>query len=453
MSLKSLTSKFLKVAALPFMMAFQSISSFGMEASVVEHPVFNKNMPMNKVVRADLRGESEARVALPKRRSVRDLRRGGRGGRVGVVAEDLKARHNGGGKVFASEVQCGDGVVQVSIDKAFDVLGVEARVGGVQAPYDEERFAQWQEQQEAKRRIEDEAAVKEALEAEADLSRVWEREDEKARVGQAGLSAQERLALDRAYKRYTQSAPVHVVKTIQEVAGEAEDIPYYYLFEQARAESQLGAFQSSDYSSAETAFHITDQTWLSMIYRNWRKYDIYIHDKTRDDILAMRDDVALSVRVAQDLGREYRDAVEGAGHADRGVAGWHMLHVLGQRDGLLFLDQLRDNPTGYAYESFPDAVATTEHAFFDKETGAPLTFEAMFASYADGFERSERFAEGITEDILERSEEKVANALAALDALERDFERGHMTLSYNDKARLGADSSVPGYTAAPYPVI
>lgn len=420
MSLKTLTSKFIKAAkvvAMPLVLVFHSVSSFGMDACPSEHPVFNKNMPVKM---ASVEGGGVEASVETDRRSVREIRKGQRVVDIGQG----RVTHDDGSELPAHAYSCGGDVVELSVDIGEQTYQASSSpsdvMDGVKVPYDIKPSFESAEI--------DRESIEKALEKESDLLRVFDKQQPNA----AGLSAEEQLALDDVYKKYTHEAPVDVILAVKQASELDERVPFYYLYEQVRSESLFGTKDEPEVGTAGGAWQITNPTWYSYTDSYGAECGVEVNGKTDAEILAYRDDPKVAGCMAVKGTLEHDYAMRRAGHEDAGVTGWHLLHVYGQGDGIEFLDQMKNNPNGFPAIYFPGKVRGNEHILYDQDTGEPLTFVQVFDNFKANFMRAKRLAEGITDEMVEEMEVKVQQAIEDFEVVQRDLVNGHDTLAFHD---------------------
>jgi hypothetical protein len=193
-----------------------------------------------------------------------------------------------------------------------------------------------------------------------------------------------------------------IVRSIRQ-ASLASSSDFGLLMAQAAQESGFRPDAKSATGSAAGLYQFIDSTWLDMMQRFGAKYG---HGQlaaqittdtagkpgvsdpaTRKQILALRDDPALSASLAGEYAKLNKDEVERAlGHAV-GSADLYMAHFLGAGGATTFLKALETNGTTPAASLLPDAAASNHSIFYDGDTGRAKSVAEIYRALGGKIEQ------------------------------------------------------------------
>jgi hypothetical protein len=200
-------------------------------------------------------------------------------------------------------------------------------------------------------------------------------------------------------------ADPQVLQDIKRAAA-ATSVDFGYLVAQAYQESSLKPDAKTSTSSATGLYQFTEGTWLREFQAHGAQYGngnlaakIAIDDAgrahvsdpaTRDRILALRNDPALSSELAAELAKENRSELETS--LSRPVTGTdlYLAHFLGAGGARKLIDAIASNANTNAANILPAAASANPAVFYD-DTGTPRSASAIydyFAGKIDGQSRS-----------------------------------------------------------------
>jgi hypothetical protein len=196
-----------------------------------------------------------------------------------------------------------------------------------------------------------------------------------------------------------------LVRTIRQ-ASQSSSTDFGLLMAQAKQESSFRPDAKAAAGSAAGLFQFIDTTWLDMVHRFGGKYGVAdLADKiktddggkptvadpaTRKQILALRNDPALSASLAGEYAKLNKDEVERAlGHAV-GRADIYMAHFLGAGGATQFLKALETKGSTVAADLLPDAAASNRSVFYDGDTGRAKTVAEIYRALGGRIEQDAR---------------------------------------------------------------
>ena len=186
-------------------------------------------------------------------------------------------------------------------------------------------------------------------------------------------------------------------------ASQATATDFGLLMAQAAQESGFHADAKSATSSAAGLYQFTDSTWLDMVRRFGAKYGagqwaqqigqdangktVVSDSATRQKILALRQDPALSAALAGEYTKLNQAEVEHAlGHPLR-RADLYMAHFLGASGASAFLKAVETKGNVAAADLLPEAAAANKGIFFDAQTGQARSVADIYHSLAGKIEK------------------------------------------------------------------
>ena len=190
-----------------------------------------------------------------------------------------------------------------------------------------------------------------------------------------------------------------VVYTREQVAANLKKavagspISFDFLLKQAEIESGLNPNAKASTSSATGPFQFINGTWLNMI----KKYgdhvglseqaaalrDNKLDPETRDELLALRTDVAISGKMAAHFAIENAKVLISSGLTQIGPTELYLAHFLGAGGAKDFLTAMQANPQGPAAEAVPAAARSNINVFYDN--GQPRSFAEIYNKFAQKF--------------------------------------------------------------------
>jgi hypothetical protein len=195
-----------------------------------------------------------------------------------------------------------------------------------------------------------------------------------------------------------------IVRDIRQ-ASQATDIDFNYLMAQAQTESGMRPDAAAPSSSARGLYQFIDSTWLDMVRRYGARYgagsaasaiDVdsrgrsYVADPgVRKQILALRDDPALSSSLAAEYARCNKETLESALGRPATSTDLYLAHFLGAGGATSFLKCMQRNSRAPAASVLPAAAAANPSVFYNRRTGAPRTVSQIYRNFADRIEHPE----------------------------------------------------------------
>ena len=185
-------------------------------------------------------------------------------------------------------------------------------------------------------------------------------------------------------------------------AAKETGVPFDYLVKTAKRESNLNPDAKASSSSATGLFQFIEQTWLGLVKRQGSQMGLEdaasaisqdrsgrysVSDaETRQQILALRKDPALSAKLAGVFTAENRESLKGAlGRSPTGGE-LYIAHFMGAGGARELISQAANNPDKSAAASFPDAASANRSIFFDGKGRARTVREvyARLVSFHEG---------------------------------------------------------------------
>lgn len=169
-----------------------------------------------------------------------------------------------------------------------------------------------------------------------------------------------------------------IVVAIRQAAS-ATGAGFDFLLKTAQRESGLNPQIRAKSSSATGLFQFTEATWNAMVARYGGRHGVDIAGMSKQQVLALRDDPALSARMAGELAQE-NAAVMGAKLGREPTPGeLYAAHFLGAGEAARLAIAARKQPDVSAAQLFPTAAAANPRVFTDG-AGQPLSVSALYAS-------------------------------------------------------------------------
>ncbi|HEV7874627.1 MAG TPA: transglycosylase SLT domain-containing protein [Enterovirga sp.] len=206
----------------------------------------------------------------------------------------------------------------------------------------------------------------------------------------------------------TPSSPV--VDAIRQGA-QTSGTSFDYLLATAQRESALNPTAKAPTSSASGLFQFIEQTWLGIVKSDGAKLglgdyasaitarsdgSLTVGDAdTRQAILKLREDPALSATMAGALAQKNRDQLGGEIGREPSAGDLYVAHVLGARGASELIKSASSNPSRAAALDFPDAAAANRGIFYEK-AGRPRSSSEVYALLAGGQSGAPALPAGVT---------------------------------------------------------
>ena len=188
-----------------------------------------------------------------------------------------------------------------------------------------------------------------------------------------------------------------VVSAIQ-TAAQKTGAGFDYLLRTAQRESSLQPTAQAPSSSARGLFQFIDSTWLTMMREEGRNLGLsrYAEQIGRDgsgrptvadpaarqQILALRDDPAVSALMAGAFTNRNAAELRSATGRDPTEGELYMAHFLGSGGASRLINLNQTNPQATAARMFPDAAGANRRIFFDQ--GRPRTIAEVYGVLSSG---------------------------------------------------------------------
>lgn len=185
-----------------------------------------------------------------------------------------------------------------------------------------------------------------------------------------------------------------------ERAAGATGVSFSYLVETARRESNFRSNAQAATSSARGLYQFIADTWLRTLKTEGPKIGLgkeagaitldgsgraHVADAvTRERLLALRDDPAVSARLAAALARDNAAALTarlGRAPSDGEV---YIAHFLGASAAARLIEMKQQAPQASAAAAFSAAAGANRSVFYGRD-GAPRTVAAVYAQLVSGF--------------------------------------------------------------------
>jgi hypothetical protein len=152
-------------------------------------------------------------------------------------------------------------------------------------------------------------------------------------------------------------------------ASRAAGVDFGYLMAQAAQESGFRADAKARTSSASGLYQFVEGTWLDLMRRHGAQHGVAA-DASRTELLALRDDPALSAAMAAEYARDNRTTLTAALGRAAGRGELALAHFLGPGGAIQFLKGLADSADTNAAALLPEAAAANRAVFFGRDGGA-----------------------------------------------------------------------------------
>ncbi len=161
-------------------------------------------------------------------------------------------------------------------------------------------------------------------------------------------------------------------------ASTATGADFQFLLKTAQRESGFNASAQASTSSARGLFQFTSGTWLSMVDRYGAQHGLDVTGASREQILALRDDPALSARMAGELARENAAAMARDIGRQPTSGELYAAHFLGPAEASRLIQAARTGGEVSASAVFPAAAAANTPVF--EANGRERTVAELYAN-------------------------------------------------------------------------
>lgn len=200
---------------------------------------------------------------------------------------------------------------------------------------------------------------------------------------------------------YNQAATIgHGITDVIRKASQRVGVDFSYMLAKAQQESGLDPTAKAATSSATGLYQFTNQTWLRMVKAHGDDYGLqalaskitiadngvaHVTDaESRQKILALRNDPALSAVMAAEFTQENKAALQENVGGKIGATELYLAHFLGSGGASQFLNALHSDPTAKAAAILPEAAASNRSVFYGHD-GQPKSVAQIYARFAEKF--------------------------------------------------------------------
>lgn len=162
-------------------------------------------------------------------------------------------------------------------------------------------------------------------------------------------------------------------------AAQDSGVSFDFLLATARRESALKPDAQASTSSARGLFQFVDQTWLRMM----RSEGAVAETADRTSVLALRDDPAVSARMAAALARQNRDGLSTALGREPTQGELYIAHFLGLSGAAKLIRAVETTPAASAAALFPEAARANRSIFHG--AGGARSVSQVYAGLVKGF--------------------------------------------------------------------
>lgn len=160
-------------------------------------------------------------------------------------------------------------------------------------------------------------------------------------------------------------------------ASSATGVDFGYLVKTAQRESNFDPAAKASTSSAAGLFQFTSGTWLDTVGRYGARHGVDASSMTRDQLLALRNDPALSARMGAELTAENGRILEARLGRPATAGELYMAHFLGPSDAMKLVQAARSGQDAPASALLPQAASANQSVFNDKQ-GNALTAAGLY---------------------------------------------------------------------------
>lgn len=200
-------------------------------------------------------------------------------------------------------------------------------------------------------------------------------------------------------QKYQKLASQDVIQAVQ-TASRRTGADFAFLMQKASAESSFNPTAKAKTSSATGLYQFIESTWLNMVKKHGDKFGlgeyadkiemkngkaVCTSDCDRKDILALRNDPAISALMAGVFTAENQTHLEKNTKGDVGATELYFAHFMGASGAAKFLNSRDVNGDAIAAQVFPAAAKANKNVFFDSKTGEARTLDEVYAFFDKKF--------------------------------------------------------------------
>lgn len=249
-------------------------------------------------------------------------------------------------------------------------------------------------------------------------------------------------------------ASQRVTQAIKQASSKA-GVDFAYLLNKASQESSLNPTAKSSSSSATGLFQFIEQTWLRTVKTYGSKYGLSEYAErimigsdgvarvkdtgSKQAILAMRKDPAISACMAAELTNENKAALQNGVGGKIGSTELYLAHFLGVGGACDFIKNMRSNPNATAANVLPEAASSNPSVFYDK-AGQPRSLNQIYKYFANKFSRTPSVDTTKTA-VADASSSSLSKSYGSFDALNVPSQRTTCSPSVTSTSNFGLDSA------------
>ena len=206
------------------------------------------------------------------------------------------------------------------------------------------------------------------------------------------MTAASSTANGNIVQKYQKLASQDVIQAVQ-TASRRTGADFAFLMQKASAESSFNPTAKAKTSSATGLYQFIESTWLNMVKKHGDKFGlgeyadkiemkngkaVCTSDCDRRDILALRNDPAISALMAGVFTAENQTHLEKNTQGDVGATELYFAHFMGASGAAKFLNSREVNGDAVAAEVFPVAAKANKNVFYDSKTGEARTLDEVY---------------------------------------------------------------------------
>ncbi|MCB1562196.1 MAG: flagellar biosynthesis protein FlgJ [Alphaproteobacteria bacterium] len=182
----------------------------------------------------------------------------------------------------------------------------------------------------------------------------------------------------------TAGAPRNILHAIKHASAKT-GVNFAYMVKQAAAESSFNPVAKAKTSSASGLYQFIESTWLNMIEKHGSQYGIETEGKSREELLALRNDPKTASFMAAAFASENERFLDAHWGGKVGETELYFAHFMGAGGAAAFLKAKDDNPMQEAALLFPKAAKANRNVFYDSQTGRARTLDEVYSFFDKKF--------------------------------------------------------------------